>query len=508
MMTCYANIEEINAALASTAFSSLNVDYEENRITLNTTQNFIYSSTEVLLGEVWDAVRGRLDQYCSIFESRQHVCEVIENTNKECLNIIREYLWPDTDLDIEQLQELKETAENIKKTIAKLSEMIRETKTVDTYDDEGNWTGSYEVPAYDNTALQQQIEELQPILEETNRLIEKIEGLEIIMTQVEKKLQTAYLELEKYIKSIENIDIGTNNFSSIIFSLLSSTPLGILNLNNNEYGASQEFMSTLYDKYLLDPDSLTSTEKQMIDEVLKLFEDFKYVSNTNDNFISYTLNMAGHGGCGIASNANIIASIYSNIPDGEKKFEERFGFPLYYEDTDGEKHANFNVLFTKLYLDSLSYDANYSLLNNSENREYIPIIDDVSMYADMHFKQSGMTTPLITKYLADALGDNFIVDTNITSLKIDIPTYQENIEDYDYCAISAHYFTLKPYDDSSIEFFGNDDNLTYSGGHFMTITGLSENNNYIVSSWGMKFELVDCKFGDLIFLNVEEKNEN
>ena len=330
---------------------------------------------------------------------------------------------------------------------------------------------------------------------------------------IQKDILELSLDINKTKKTLNLI--STDDFSILnlknLFPFLYSASFEIFNLNDSEYGANQMFMYQLFDRYITDPESLSEYEKWIIDEVLKQFQDFEYVKN-DENFIAFTLKKASDGGCGIAANANIIASIYSSIPDGESKFYDKYGFPLYYEEENGTKHTNFNLLFTKLYLNAITYDSNMSLFGESENRGRIPILDDINMYADVFIKGNGLPTGAIATYLQDELTDDFSVDIGVKWFKTSVNVYQSNIDNYDYCMISAHNFTLKPYDEASSELFfkifGTNTERNFPSGHFMTITGISENGNYLVSSWGMEFELTKCGFGDLMFVDVEEKNGN
>lgn len=326
---------------------------------------------------------------------------------------------------------------------------------------------------------------------------------------IQKDILELSLDINKTKKTLNLI--STDDFSILnlknLFPFLYSASFEIFNLNDSEYGANQMFMNQLFDRYITDPESLSEYEKYMIDEVFKQFQDFEYVKN-DGNFIAFTLKNASNGGCGIAANANIIASIYSSIPDGESKFYDKYGFPLYYEEENGTKHTNFNLLFTKLYLNALTYDSNMSLLGESENRGRIPILDDINMYADVFIKGYGLPTGAIATYLQDELADDFSIDTKVMFRETGIEVYQSNIDDYDYCMICAHGFCLKPYDDAAIKTFGTDELDYKNAGHCMFITGISENGNYLVSSWGVQFELTSYGRGDFIFVGVEEKNGN
>ena len=333
---------------------------------------------------------------------------------------------------------------------------------------------------------------------------------------IQKDILELSLDINKTKKTLNLI--STDDFSILnlknLFPFLYSTSFEIFNLNDSEYGTNQMFMYQLFDRYITDPESLSEYEKWMIDEVFKQFQDFRFVGDADENFIAFTLKSACNGGCGIASNANIIASIYSGIPDGESKFYDKYGFPLYYQEENGTKHTNFNLLFTKLYLNTISYDLTYDPLFDISNRLYVPFRDDIYAKIDVKAKNKGLPTFLIESYLKNELTDGFSIDTKVMFGETSIEVYQSNIDDYDYCMIGAHDFCLKPYDAASIKQYGANNEWSSASeagpyaGHFMTITGISENGNYLVSSWGMEFELTKCGFGDLMFVGVEEKNGN
>ena len=327
---------------------------------------------------------------------------------------------------------------------------------------------------------------------------------------IQKDILELSLDINKTKKTLNLI--STDDFSILnlknIFPFLYSASFEIFNLNDSEYGANQMFMYQLFDRYITDPESLSEYEKWMIDEVFKQFQDFRFVGDADENFIAFTLKSAYNGGCGIASNANIIASIYSGIPYGESKFYNKYGFPLYYEEDNGTKHTNFNLLFTKLYLNAISYDLTYDPLFDISNRLYVPFRDDICAYLDVKIKNIGLHPKFIEAYLKNELADDFLIDTKVMSRETGIEVYKNNIDDYDYCQICAHSFWLKPYDDAAIKTYGTNEMDYTNLGHCMTITGISDNGNYLVSSWGVQFELTSYEYGDFIFVGVEEKNGN
>ena len=79
------------------------------------------------------------------------------------------------------------------------------------------------------------------------------------------------------------------------------------------------------------------------------------------------------------------------------------------------------------------------------------------------------------------------VSVEILPRDISINSYKTAMESgkYQYASIAVSKYKLSPY--------GNNSEKEYysSIGHFMTITGISENGNFIVSSWGYEWELIE-----------------
>ena len=214
-MAYSANIDEINGVLSSGVFTTLQNDSKESVATIGTINGFIDSSNNVLVGEMWDMERQKLQRYNELLTQRANVEMQLQTALTEALQLIKDYMGDDADLDSAKLPELKNTVKQIERQIANIQAMMRETKTVDTYDDEGKWTGSYEVPALANAALQQQINELQPVLDEANRLVEKIEGLQAIMDRSQAIIDQAYSQLQQYEKAVDNVENTGNIWATI-----------------------------------------------------------------------------------------------------------------------------------------------------------------------------------------------------------------------------------------------------------------------------------------------------
>lgn len=306
--------------------------------------------------------------------------------------------------------------------------------------------------------------------------------------QIKILTDEAYSMINQIINILSDIDIKKYlNNQSTVFSLTIS----------GQYGSNQSAPKYLFEKYLNNFNELTNIEKLKVEAIIKQFNDYTITHNFRfyELGMSFILANAENGGCGIAANTNIIIDYYSHLKNGEKRFEDEFNIPLYYEDENNNKYYNYEALFTQLYL-----------ANNLDDLLNIKLVPDMNPIIYSFMKSSGLTTSSVTYTLKNALQNNNNIETKTIS-NTNAETYKTYISNYNYCTIGAHNFTLKPLGEECINKYG-DKSMTFPAGHYMTITGLTENSNFVVSSWGYQFELTDCKYGDLTFVKLEENNEH
>lgn len=216
-------------------------------------------------------------------------------------------------------------------------------------------------------------------------------------------------------------------------------------------------------------------------------------------------------GCGYVAAVN---SIFLAYEGHEEAFLRDFGFPMY--DKDGE--FNYNRLLIDLYA---STDDQYYLdrpdgagaLVNDRLREYIGKEDEfrriygVDLYQDNN-PDSGRWNSEAMQKILDEYEDENVVEyetkgTTITSLNNRIDQYlndkgiafeNEVIRTDDSLAAED----VKEYlnDGKSVNIRTGDFNLYDENGkvkkedvgsHWMTVTGVTEDGRYIVSSWGEKY---------------------
>ncbi len=373
---------------------------------------------------------------------------------------------------------------------------------------------------------------LNSIINEINSIPETYDGKDLVDDAIEilLNLKDIVTNLSDDMLNTLCIMTGASSISDIAFQLNLSNPLGIFEGNVlGEYGANQSYSYLLFKKYLEDPDSLTDIQKKRLDLINQVFEDFQYADLPD--VVKKSILYAFHeGGCALSSADNIIVDVYSRIPNGEKLFEEKYGFPLYYVDENGIKRYNYAPLHTKINLNMVSKDLNYDIKDvlklegHDKERAYIKYVDDVNTCLSSYTRFRGLTNSEFVNVLKDELGDKYDISTDTESygnyitgamsyLGIGdngfsnfVSDYKNKKEDYDYVVINVHGFTLKPYDEATIEQIGTKE-LFNLGGHNVILNGISENGYPIVSSWGYKFELTGSLTTDAVYINIGDKNE-
>ena len=216
-------------------------------------------------------------------------------------------------------------------------------------------------------------------------------------------------------------------------------------------------------------------------------------------------------GCGYVAAVNSIFLAYEGHEDA---FLRDFGFPMY--DENGE--FNYNRLLIDFYAstddkyfldqpDGVNALVNDRLLryegkekefreiygvdlwedNDPEsgcwNEEAMQKILDEYNDMDMaEFKFGGTTLRSLNNRLSQYLEDKGVTYEN-TTIRVDDPLTGDQIKDYldDGKSVNIGIGGFNLYDEN-----GNMEKKNV-GGHWMTITGVTEDGNYIVSSWGKKY---------------------
>ena len=257
------------------------------------------------------------------------------------------------------------------------------------------------------------------------------------------------------------------------------------NLNNLQYGGSQMIFADNVDKLLQDPIILNLLNEYFPNATLEDYEYYLYkVTNV---------------GCGYTA---LINSLFVEYEGKEKEFLDKFGFPMYNINEEGDIDFNYEYLI----LDFFSY-----IHVRCEGYTIQEIYGDRDVYQNGKIVDGALADILDTgkghgtskreyNRFSDFLREKYNIDIDIN---VD---YREN-----YKINSSNYLEfynmLEKSDSRQIilrsggfDLYDLNGNLCSKdvGSHAMYITGLTNDGRFIVSSWGKKF-VVD-------FSNVENND--
>ena len=198
---------------------------------------------------------------------------------------------------------------------------------------------------------------------------------------------------------------------------------------NGEYGGNQENPAIRFET---DPEFQNYTRNLL--------------SGMTDDEIRIYLNNYNSVGCGYMATANCILAEYANKPD---EFQNIFGFPLYIREADGSIHPNFEILAISIY-----YYCGRDGRNGKKNKGIFP-------------------KDAIEKYLTPK-----DVDVTVSRTK-KFPSIDDIRKDLEIAPVPLSLNPCIMYDANEIR--------KETGAHAITVTGITENGDLIVSSWGVKY---------------------
>ena len=212
--------------------------------------------------------------------------------------------------------------------------------------------------------------------------------------------------------------------------------------------------------------TLTDSEMQKVEAMIDLFnQNGIYDKNVMFSLLNTLKNQA----CGHTVITNWICEDYSSNP---QEFEDKYGYPLFVENENGELTYNYEVLLVDTFLES----NEQFLSDNITEDGFVMDNPDASIHAD----------EMVSRY-SQILGED--VEGVVVQHDVSVETYQKYLEEgYNQVCVAAYRFDMLPYgsNTSSEMYMAARDT---EDGHWMTVTGISENRNLIVSSWGQEWEL-------------------
>jgi uncharacterized protein YodC (DUF2158 family) len=193
----------------------------------------------------------------------------------------------------------------------------------------------------------------------------------------------------------------------------------------------------------------------------------KYHPNMSDVEIEDYLEKLNSEGCGYVAMVN---TLFKNYEGREEEFEEKFGFPMYTVDSNGEKHLNFEYLITDYYS---------ATDNHNENSFLFFDWDDVDNDEDESNTEGNGTTMDSREYRWEMYMKDHGINVDVQN---DVQITPENYTKYSEkgdIVIAVRPVILE---DELGNIATRDE-----GGHAMTVTGITEDGRYVVSSWGKKY---------------------
>lgn len=281
-------------------------------------------------------------------------------------------------------------------------------------------------------------------------------------------------------------------------SNLSSKRVGYLfdeiNKYSNQYGGSQ---MVFFD----------NIEELLEDEFIHNFLQEKFPNATDLDYYLY-LKKIESTGCSYVALANIIINHFSSNPPLFKKI---FGYDMYTYDENGRIDYNYEYLVLEIYTYAWKnhdiheiYDIlteNYMLENDEELKDLIdsdPLLTE--RWKKMLFYRGSIDNECrqwLTTFLAEK-DSNLVVSTDVISENRVNSTDIKGLEEYQYDQIRTALKEGKnvKIDAQNYDLYvvteSNKRGPIYTekgGSHAMIITGITDNNELIVSSWGQKFIL-------------------
>ena len=218
------------------------------------------------------------------------------------------------------------------------------------------------------------------------------------------------------------------------------------------------------------PQNASQAEKDKMYEIFKKNNPDIDLSTEQRTALFQRLNSEG---CGYVAICNTIFEQYYLRED---EFERTFGYPMY----DSSGNLNYNLLLMDLYsrMDNKKkimfweIDAKYHDYDEKEDGDWwtYSVLDD---------SEGTGTTNLEREYYAEQFLKEHGIDANVDiNVKVTPDNYESYVDSGKQVLIAFRYGYMYTEDGRRCEI---------NGGHSMTVTGVTSDGRYIVSSWGEKY---------------------
>lgn len=297
-------------------------------------------------------------------------------------------------------------------------------------------------------------QQTQKLSEKCNRLSSVLEE-DIQLYQSTEKIIVSYAENHAYIIS-QN---GAAENGNVTFSMV--LPEWMRNMfHHDRKEGDYEIDSVVFDDEGGYGGDQGSPQQQYGDTRENLYNIVKkYYPDMTDKQIQDYLRKLNSEGCGYVA---IVNTIFRQYEGREAEFERKFGFPMY---KNGD--LNYNDLIVDFYTATDNHNKGWFWSDKINSKE------------DPSATDGWGTTPESQKYRAELYLKEKDIPVSIqTNKKVTVSNYQK-LAEKGSVIINYHYGNLYDSDGNVVQYI--------DGGHSMTVTGVTEDGRYIVSSWGEKY---------------------
>ncbi|MDO5126687.1 MAG: hypothetical protein Q4D54_02935 [Eubacteriales bacterium] len=220
------------------------------------------------------------------------------------------------------------------------------------------------------------------------------------------------------------------------------------------------------------PYKLRDTDPDAYNELANIVKSY-FPDMTDDEIYQY-LRKLNSEGCGYVAMINSVFNYYDGKPE---EFEEIFGYSMY----DENGNPNYNRMLVDVYCMEDNHNKRSFLWWSWDKYDPTEDCNWTDADGDGWFEGGGYgNTQGQMEWRWEQYCEAYGVDANVRTDVNVTPSNYDSVSQNGMVSVLCSDFTM-------VDTNGNDVHVT--GGHFMTITGVNENGDYIVSSWGDEYTL-------------------
>lgn len=196
-------LEELEAFDKSNTLETLAVDANDSDKVNEILLNFIDKSRTELKGEGWDAYRKKFTAYSNALQARKELAAVLEDAIKQANQLLRNYLGEDLMIDTSRLEEYRHNRQICENSMELLKDMLSKKDKIEYVDKDGST--QMMTSQLETSEIEAQMELAKSTLEELDRMISKIEGLDEVYSQAELILRSAFARIDIFRSQVESL---------------------------------------------------------------------------------------------------------------------------------------------------------------------------------------------------------------------------------------------------------------------------------------------------------------